>query len=173
MKIYRFNCIPVICVLAVISLVGCQTVQRPPAPQVSQVQIRELQTKEFEGKKALDGMKAVSAALQDEGYSIETANTELGLITAKRVIDDADTSTRDAQVFWRGFAKDYRTARSWTVTANIAEIGEKLRIRISLVEQELSETGGVMYSQPVTEQEPYQALFSKVDKSVFLQRNKL
>ena len=159
--------------LSAFILAGCYAPARKASPQVSQVQIREVQTKDFDGERALDGMKAVLAALQDEGYSIETSNTDLGLITASRVIHDIDTKSRNSQAFWYGIAKDYRAARSWTVTANVAEIGDKLRIRISLVEQELSETGGVMYSQQVTDKEPYQALFSKIDKSVFLQRNKL
>ena len=146
---------------------------RPPSPELSQVQTRMLQTREFDGQKALNGMKAVSASLQDEGYTVETLNVNIGLITAKRVIDDVDRELKNWQTAMWGFAKDYRAARAWKVTANIAEIGDKLRIRISLVEQELSETGGIMYSQQVTDKEPYQVLFSKIDKSVFLQRNKL
>jgi len=162
--------------LSALILVGCAAPKReprPPSPELSQVQTRMLQTREFDDQKALNGMKAVSAALQDEGYTVETLNVDIGLITAKRVIDDVDRELKNWQVAMFGFAKDYRAARSWTVTANIAEIGGKLRIRISLVEQELSETGGVMYSQQVTDKEPYQTLFSKIDKSVFLQRNKL
>ena len=169
---FRFSII-IFAVLAAPFLSSCLRQERTPPPQISQVQTSELQTREFPKGTAIAGMKAVSAALQDEGYSIETANTELGLITASRTVSDIDTTTRDTQIFWKGFAKDYRTARSWIVTANISEINEKLRIHISLVEQELSETGGIMYSYPVVDPALYQALFSKVDKSVFLQRNKL
>jgi len=160
-------------VAAIILLSGCVQQVRKQPPQLSQLQVRELQTKFFPQETVVARMKAVSAALQDEGYSIDSANTELGLITGNRTINDLDETTRNAQVFWMGFAKDYRAARSWTATANIARIDDKLRVRISLVEKELNEAGGIIYSQPVIEQAPYQALFSKIDKSVFLQKNKL
>ena len=163
----------IIIVLMAPFLAACVTQERKPPPQISQLQARELQTREFAGEAVIAGMKAVSAALQDEGYSIENANTELGLITAIRIVDDMDKTSRDTQIFWLGFAKDYRAARSWKVTANIAEVNKNLRVRISLVEQELNESGGIIYSQQVTDPAPYQALFSKIDKSVFLQKNKL
>lgn len=156
-----------------IFLTSCVATKRPPAPQLSQLQVRTMQTREFASETVLNGMKAVSAALQDEGYSIETANTDLGLITAVRVVDDPDTESKTAQIFWKGTANDYRAARAWKVTANIAVARKLLNIRISLVEQELNETGGIIYSQPVTDLAPYQALFSKIDKSVFLQKNNL
>jgi len=159
--------------LVLLFLNACVTQERKPPPQISQLQIRELQTRTFTGETAIAGMKSVSAALQDEGYSIESANTELGLITANRTVNDIDTENRNTQIFWLGFAKDYRAARSWKVTANVVTLDDKLRIRISLVEQELNETGGIIYSQPVVDPAPYQALFSKIDKSVFLQKNKL
>lgn len=154
-------------------LASCVANKRPPAPQLSQVQVRTIQTREFPSETVLNGMKSVSAALQDEGYSIETANTDLGLITAIRIVDDIDSQNKSAQIFWKGTARDYRAARAWKVTANIASARDVLRVRISLVEQELNEAGGIMYSQPVTDLGPYQALFSKVDKSVFLQKNNL
>ncbi len=59
------------------------------------------------------------------------------------------------------------------MTATIAEVNKKLRVRISVIEQELNEAGGIIYSHPVGDPALYQALFSKIDKSVFLQKNKL
>lgn len=153
---------------------ACVTATRPPPTQLSQVQTRQLQTRQYQNITVLDAMKAVSAVLQDEGYTIDSSNTELGLITGSREISDVDTGTRDAQLFWVGIAKDYRSARKWKATTNIQEIGKNvIRIRISLLEQELNEGGGVIYSQPVVEGKIYQTIFSKMDKSVFLQKNKL
>ena len=154
-------------------LISCTTQERKPPPQISQVQIREIQTREFPKETVINGMKAVSAALQDEGYSIQNANTELGLITANRIINDMDKNSRDTQIFWLGHAKDYRASRTWKVTANVSIVHKKLRVRISFVEQEINESGGVLYSQQVIEAKPYQTVFSKIDKSVFLQKNKL
>lgn len=160
-------------VLVTAFLTSCVAEEREPPPQLSQLQVRQIQTREFSGETVIAGMKAVSAALQDEGYTIDTVNTVLGLITGNRTVSDIDKTSRDTQIFWRGFAKDFRAARSWKVTAIIAEVNKKLRVRISVIEQELNEAGGIIYSHPVGDPALYQALFSKIDKSVFLQKNRL
>jgi len=144
-------------------LVSCVP-NRPPPPQLSQVQVRELQTREFPNEGVIEGMKAVSNALQDEGYNIENANIQLGLIIANRTINLPIPI---------GYNLITPVARRWKITANVNEVQKKLRVRISILEQDLSSGGGVVYSQMVTDQTMYQRIFSKIDKSVFLQKNKL
>ena len=97
----------------------------------------------------------------------------MGLISATRQITEEDTASKSWQQFWYGVALNYQTARQVDATANVNTINGKLRVRISLVSKALSNSGGVISSEPVTDPEIYQNLFSKVDKSVFLSKNKL
>ena len=161
-------------VLSVLLLAGCQTTQSaPPEPELSQVELRQLQTREFKETKQINGMKAVSAALQDEGFTISQANNEMGLITAQKQISEEDTGSKSWQQFWYGVALNYQTAREIDATVNVNVIDSKLRVRISLVSKALSNQGGVITAEPVTDPEIYQLLFSKIDKSVFLSKNNM
>ena len=168
-RVFRF-----LLVLPALFLAGCQTTQSsPPQPQLSQVELRELQTREFSERKQINGMKAVSAALQDEGFTISQANNEMGLITAKKQISEEDTGSKAWQQFWYGVALNYKTAREIDATVNVNILEAKLRVRISLVSKELSNQGGVISAQPVVDPEIYQHLFAKIDKSVFLAKNNM
>lgn len=161
-------------VLSVLLLAGCQTTQSaPPEPELSQVELRQLQTREFKETKQINGMKAVSAALQDEGFTISQANNEMGLITAQKQISEEDTGSKSWQQFWYGVALNYQTAREIDATVNVNVIDSKLRVRISLVSKALSNQGGVITAEPVADPEIYQLLFSKIDKSVFLSKNNM
>lgn len=154
-------------------IVACQP-QRPPSPQLTQLQARQLQTREFPNETVLATMKAIAAALQDDGFTIGQANPELGLITAEKQISDEDTATKNSQLFWYGSpGLEYRAVREWDATVSVQEIDEKIVIRASFIEKGINNKGGVIYSEPVTNAQFYQDFFAKIDKSVFLQKNKL
>jgi len=56
-------------------MTACQSSSTAPVvKQMSQVETRVIQTREYEGKVLLSGMKAVIGALQDEGYLVNVAN---------------------------------------------------------------------------------------------------
>jgi hypothetical protein len=65
-------------------------------PPKSQLQIRELQTRSYDTRNTKMVMKTMLNVLQDDGFIVKEANTELGLLTATKEID---VQTKGA-VFW-------------------------------------------------------------------------
>ena len=73
---------PALCLLAMLLVsVGCV----PPAPQKTQLQIREFQTRSYDTKDTRMVMKALLNVLQDDSFIVKNANVDLGLITASLV----------------------------------------------------------------------------------------
>ena len=107
------------------------------------------------------------AALQDEGYIISTANHHLGLITGGLEIKDIHKWDK----FW---GKDtYRTTRRIEASATVQKRNGHIRVRINFVAKALTNTGGILWSEPITDLSTYQNIFQKVDKSLFLEREKV
>jgi hypothetical protein len=61
-----------------------------PTTPKTQLEIREIQTRSYDTPDTKMVMKAVLNVLQDEGYNIKNAETELGLLTASKEIDIED-----------------------------------------------------------------------------------
>jgi len=157
-----------------IVFIGCGGNMAPPPPkQMSQLEWRELQSKQFDTDNKMLVMRAIVAALQDEGYTIQSSNNDLGLITGVLEINELDSSNKNAQEFWYGQASGYQTSKRINVSTTTTVINGRTRVRINMTAKGLSESGGTLWSQPVQQQKPYQDIFQKVDKSIFLQKEKL
>jgi len=154
--------------------VGCANNYQPPPPkQMTQLQWRQMETRYYEVNDKLSVMKAVIAALQDEGFIINTANTDLGLITASKEITEIDKDHKAFQEFWYGKASGYQRARKIDATVTVSEQPSKIKVRINLTAKGIADTGGTLWSQPVDDEKIYQSIFSKIDKSVFLNKENL
>lgn len=165
----------IIILYLIIAVASCVSSPKPPpAPEMTQLQIRQLQTREYESTNSLNVMKAVIAALQDEGYIISGANTELGLITAAMEIFEEDKATKAYIEFWYGSGMGtYQTTKRLEASATVREHEGKIRVRINIVAKAISNTGGTLWSQPVYNIAAYQELFSKIDKAIFLEKEKI
>jgi hypothetical protein len=153
---------------------GCTNNLKPPEPKkMSQLEWRTLQTKTFSTNNTIAVMKALIASLQDEGFIIETTNTELGLISAVKEVTETDEEDKAFQEFWVGEASGYQTSKRITASCTIATINKQTKIRINLTAKGMTESGGALWSQPIDNHKTYQNIFSKVDKSIFLQKENL
>ncbi len=139
---------------------------------MSQMQVRQLQSRSYEGADTVTGMKAVIAAFQDEGYLIDTANETLGLITAYTEIESA---TEEAKLYSEHFSRSaaYEATQRTNLSGSVSKFGDQLRVRINIVQKAINQHGGVIWSVPIQNAEIYQRLFSRIDKSMFLAREKL
>ncbi len=142
-------------------LAGC-AVEPPPSPQMSELQIREIQTRQYENANYNDVMRATIASLQDQKFIITNVNENLGLVTASRDIDD------------RGWLlQGYQTTKRIEANAFIQKKGKVVEIRINLVQKGLGDQGGVLWTRPLYDAEVYQKIFSKIDKSLFIEKEKV
>lgn len=156
-------------------LSACASTPKPPAlPEISQVQVRQLQTREYDSVDETLVIKAVVAALQDEGYIISAANPEIGLVTAAMEVVDLDKSTKAVAEFWWGSGMGtYQTTKRFEASATVQKHNNVVRVRINIIAKALTNAGGIIWSQPVYEAKVYQDIFSKVDKSVFLEKENI
>lgn len=153
---------------------GCTNNLKPPEPkQMSQLEWRTLQTKSFETSNNLSVMKALIASLQDEGFIIESTDSQLGLISAVKEITETDEKDKAFQEFWVGKATGYQTSKRITASCTVATIGKETKVRVNLTAKGMTESGGSLWSQPIDNPEVYQNIFSKIDKSIFLQKENL
>jgi len=158
-------------VLFLLAFVGC--IQVPPRPQRSQLEIRELQTREYTAKDLKQVMKAVIGALQDEGFIIRNADKELGFINASRELDVMDKDTAFwAQVF-QGENARYQKTSIMEASANVSEFGKEVKVRIVFQAKIIDNFGMPVDSQTVDDATIYRDFFMKVDKSVFYERQRL
>jgi hypothetical protein len=172
------NCVVL---LAAIPLAACASA--PPQRPASPLALRQAQSRSYTEADARSVLKSVLATLQDEGFTVRTADASLGFITATReTMRGADPALKalrwTAAVFTYGLAlltpspKDQITQLE--ATAHVEDPGEgEVRLRVSFQLRVLDTNGRVRRVEDVTAPEPYQAFLAKVDKSLYYQREKL
>lgn len=75
------------CGVILLALAACASNNDAITDGGSQVQIRQIQTREYDTLDKRDTLKSVLATLQDLGFVIDKASYELGTITATRLQD--------------------------------------------------------------------------------------
>jgi hypothetical protein len=170
-----------LCALALVPLGACASAGGQIAPPASSLQLRELQSRSY-ATDSMSLMKAVLGALQDEGFMVKTADARLGLITAAKesaqpASEGAKLGRKMAIVVTYGLAallpgpKDTNSVLEATATISGADSESRLRINFQL---KLVDGGSrVKEVRSVFEGRLYQEFFARVDKDLFLQREKV
>lgn len=163
--------IQILFIIFVALFAGCITTGAPPAK--TQLQIREIQTRTFETSDTKLVMKALINVLQDDGYSIKNADADLGFISATKETDIENSS----DIFWAKFGNKvdahWRKTSIIEATVNVTEFGKECRVRASFQEKILDNLGGTLSVKQIEDGKFYQDFFAKVDKGLFLQKEKL
>ena len=162
---------------------GCAPAVKPPK---TQLEVREFQTRTFETPDAKLVMKAMLNVLQDDGYVVKNAVVELGLITASKDIDIAPGRTgvggiggtvifggRGGVIFGPQTAPAYRKTEVRDFTGNVSEFGAQTKVRVSFQSKVLDNRGGTVSVEPIDDPVFYQDFFSRMDKSLYLQKEQL
>jgi len=148
---------------------------RPAVPQKTQLEIRQMQTREYE---KLQGgvarlMKAVIAVLQDEGYIVRNADKDLGFITATKETDIQDEWERIFAQFRSGEYARYRSYSIAECSVSVSEFGVQTRIRAVFQIKVQDNMGGTVSVQQMNDPVFYRDFFAKVDKGIFIEQQKL
>jgi len=166
---------------------GCASNAKPPK---TQLETRELQTRTFDTKDEKLVMKAMLNVLQDDGYVVKNAVTDLGLITATHESDLAPGRSGGSDLLgglvilgggggggWgigtQTSEPRYQKTEQIEFTGNISEFGEQTKVRVSFQRKVLDNRGEVVEVQPIDDGDFYQNFFSRMDKGLFLQNEKL
>lgn len=154
--------------LTALVVAGCFS-DSPPPPQPSQMEMRSFQTREYDTNDTKLVLKAVLNTLQDMGFIVNTADPNIGLLTASKWtnVEHTKKEIKEAK------KKEFALSKSIVLdcTANISEFGKKQsRVRVNFQQRVLDANGATMQASPITDAKFYQTFFSQVDKGIFLQQ---
>lgn len=158
------------CLIA-LSLLGCATsagkkIEEPK----TQLQMREYQTRSFETSEFAMVMKAMLNVLQDEGYIIKNADSELGFVTATREVDVENKANAFLATLWAGRDARWKKNTVEECSANVTQLGKQCKVRANFQVKLLDNVGNVVNIQQVDDEQRYIDFFAKVDKGIFLQK---
>src|ERR1700722_2424713 len=160
-----------VCCLGLTSLafVGCTPVNREPP--LTQLQVREIQTRQFDTCDAKLVMKAMMNILQDDGFIIKNAVSDLGLLSAEK---DLDVSKK-SEIFLALLVKDGRWKQHsiQEISANVTPFGNSVKIRVNFQIKTFDNFGAVASVEQELDPETYQNFFARVSKAIFIEGENL
>jgi hypothetical protein len=150
-------------------------------PVKTQLEVRQYQTYAFDTPDSKLVMKGLFNVLQDDGYVVKNAVIELGLITATRETDLAPGRSGQTVLAFgvgAGTRAPYEVPIAQKIevrdfTGNVTEFGQQTRVRVSFQRKVLDSRGALVEVMPISDPVFYQDFFSRLDKSVYLQRERL
>lgn len=149
------------------------------APE-SQLAARERQTREYEGITSDALLKVALNVLQDEGYSVTNAVPQLGLIAAVREVDITDGDEKTFKTFmfgsdarWDQRARVEATINTTNAGGNTTNAAGQARIRATFRVSISDNSGAIVSIEEIEQPEFYRDFFAKIDKGVYLYREKL
>ena len=148
-------------------------VQQPIKPPLSQLEIREMQTRSYEGKDLITAMKAVINALQDEGFIIKNADKDLGFIQATKESDIEDSSERIMFSIFAGQEARWQKNVIIDCSANLTQQNKTTKVRTIFQRKIEDNMGNPSSVEQITSLSYYQQFFSKIDKSLFIEKQGL
>jgi hypothetical protein len=176
---------PLLFFAAAVCVAGCAG-SVPPAK--TQLEVREFQTRTFDTADSKLVMKAMFNVLQDDGYVVKNAVTELGLITAEKEIDLAPGRSGSGGgvlgggviiggpggiVFTPQNFPAFRKTEVRDFTGNVSEFGQQTKVRISFQRKVLDSRGQIIEVEAMDDPVFYQDFFSRMDKSLYLQKEQI
>ena len=182
---FQINSLLILALIGIVSMISACTIvntyQAPDAPK-TQLQTRQVQTREFDTNNVKLIMKAVINVLQDDGFIVKNAQLDLGLLTAQKEID-LSQSRGNSNDFWSEFFKGIDRNRSRNSndltyskikivesSVNISEFGKQTKVRANFQVKVLDNLGNPKEVYQVEDAKFYQDFFVKVDKGVFIQK---
>lgn len=125
-------------------------------PQMTPMEIQEMQTRGFEGGKQVV-FNSVVSVFQDLGYVVSQADLETGIITAE------GTTQTDVGLALFGVNKNEQAVGS----AFVEEFGQETRVRLNFVIRTRTGIAG-RDDRAVLDHEVYQNAFERVEQAVFV-----
>ncbi len=151
---------------ALFLLIACPSCQQPKIHK-SQLETRQIQTREYEIKDPKRALKAVLNVLQDDDFIPRQADLELGYVYAVKETD----MTNNGEIFWSKFwhGKNARWPQNSIIecAANVTEIRNGMRLRVNFQVKVMNNRGEVAKVESIGDPTFYQNFFQQVDKGVF------
>jgi PBP1b-binding outer membrane lipoprotein LpoB len=154
--------------IALLFLSGC--IPRSEENPMTQLQTREIQTREFDTADSKLVMKSMMNVLQDEGFLIKNAVLDLGLISAEKNIDIENKFQAFLCAMNQGVNARWNKQQILEASANVSEYGCKTRVRMNFQMKTIDNHGCPQDVKTLLDGEYYCNFFEKVSKGIFLQQ---
>ena len=152
-------------ITVVAGLAACETTGRKPDPLPLQVQ--SYQTREFEVDQMV-AMRSVMSVFQDLGYTIQSADKDVGFITA---MSPARKSTTFLDVLVALAGDGSETTSQTRATAVVEEVRPSFTtVRLNFVVSSRQSSNGTVSEEdkPIEDPQPYQVAFDKIEDAIFI-----
>lgn len=163
-KLVKFS-VPVI---GVVFLTGCAMHSVSDTP-LTQLEVREIQSREYDTCNTKLVMKSMMNVLQDEGFIIKNAVAELGLLSAEKNIDIENKGTAILLYALGGNNARWSKQDLIEASANVSEYGSKTRVRMNFQTKTMDNFGCPKDIKTIRDPKYYQEFFDKVSKGIFIQ----
>jgi hypothetical protein len=152
-------------------VIGC--VPATVTPLKTQLEIREFQTRSYDTSDTKMVMKSLLNVLQDDGFIVKTANMDIGLLAASKEVDVEDKGQAFVLTLLAG--RDARWGKNSSIecSGNVTEMGKQTRVRMNFQMKTMDNKGGVKDVKTIEDAKYYQEFFAKVDKGIFIGKQKL
>jgi len=144
-------------------------------PELTQLEIRQMQIRDFATTDVRNIQQVALAVLQDEGFVVTNANAELGLLSASKTLHEKEVDDTGT-AFVKGFFGFWNIAtEEWSsieATLTVTPFGEQARVRYSGRLSATSSDGRTNY-EAIHEPEFYQDFFTKLEKGLFIEGQQL
>jgi hypothetical protein len=160
-------------VACVVTFNGCA--YQPQKPPLTQLQLRQLQSRSYENRDPITAMRAVINALLDEGFIIKNADKDLGFVQATKDVEISGGGQVFAE-FGGIFGNQQTRWRNSSVidcSGTLTTTGRNTNVRLIFQKKVLDNFGVPMGIDLIEDPAFYQTIFSKIDKSLFLERENL
>lgn len=133
---------------------------------MTQLRVRNMQTRTFVGFDLKAITKEMIAVLQDEGYIVKNVNTELGLLTAELNTNIEKFASKFFAYLFSGRQASWRKHSLVEMTSNIYEEKGSAKIRVNFLLRIFDNNGHVVDVYPILDEEAYLDFFNKVQKGL-------
>lgn len=153
------------------SLSAC--IPHTPEPELTQMEVRVIQTRDFDTTDLKLVMKTMMHVLQDEGYIIKNAVSDLGLLCAEKHLNIEDKTAAFLARCLEGEKARWSKQKIQEISANVSDFGDKVKVRVNFQIKNYDNLGCMMDIIDVKDPVVYQEFFTKVSKGIFLQKEGL
>lgn len=157
--------------ISTILLTGC--VHQTETPLMTQLEIREIQTRSFEERDAKSVMKAMMEVLQDDGYILKNVHLDLGMLAAEKDIFLEKNSEVFLATFVQGDRARWNKHAIIEVSSTVSEWGPSTKIRVNFQKKIFDNYGSVVKVEQVLDGNFYQNFFEKVHKGLYIQKEQI
>lgn len=168
---------------AALAVVGCQTGIPADALDLKpdSLERRQLESRRFDGGKEADILSACSGVAQDLGFTIDEAETKLGVMVCSKNREASDTGSRVAMAILFGANAANSMDRSQKIRLCIVVKPVETKpgtptqyvVRATFQRQVWNSYGQLTRLEGLREPELYQQFYEKLSKSVFLEAHKI